>query len=266
MPIHTLPQDQKPQLALSDPYHQVILQNARDFPREDTRFYSDEQGAWGVFHPDTGFGYDNPHQSALTSWAQWLCDERIPLLAGELHSHYALLQTMGQILPEDGPLQVLCRYELQDFCIHTGPLPELPESPLRLRRAIPADVDRLFHFYQRSETMQARSRESLLHTITHHRLYYLQKMGKLVSAALTHCESQEAALIGGVYTPKAYRGKGFGQLCVRGLMQALKAENKVPCLFYEKNNLAARKLYEKLGFQPHGEWIVIELSYEEAGS
>src|SRR5690606_21798744 len=110
------------------------------------------------------------------------------ILAGETHQHYRLLQHLGQFLPADAPLQILCRYEHQDFCIQAQDLPALPPSPLRLKQAEAKDLDKLFYFYQRSETMQVRSRESLLYTIEHNRLFYLHKLGKIVSAALTHCE------------------------------------------------------------------------------
>ncbi|MEZ0370085.1 MAG: GNAT family N-acetyltransferase, partial [Candidatus Sericytochromatia bacterium] len=204
----------------------------------------------------------DPGGQEMATWSRWIAEARLPMLAGELNSHYGLLQKMGDVLPADDPVQVYCRYETQDFCVHDGSLPAVPESSLKLKQARSEDVDKLFHFYQRSETMQARSRGSLLYTIEHNRLFYLQKLGKIVSAALTHCESSDAGLIGGVYTPALHRGKGYGYLCVHALLAALKADGKTPCLFYEKNNNAARKLYQKLGFRPYGEWVLIELTYE----
>lgn len=259
--ISEIPANEIPQGYFSDPYHHIIAQSLLQQPRSATRCFVLDDARYAVYHPDLGFGYANPKQEALEDWARWMCESRLPLIAGELHSHYALLQTMGQILPEDGPLQVLCRYEFQDFCIFTAQA-TAPEG-VKLKRAKPEDIHKLFHFYEKSETMQARSRENLLHTITHNRLFYLQKTGKIVAAALTHCESEKAALIGGVYTPASYRGKGYAALCMQALMASLQAEHKTPCLFYEKNNQAARRLYQKLGFIPYGEWVVIELTYED---
>lgn len=249
----------------SNPWHHVILRSLQRAPRAETACYAGPGPVYGIYDPDMGFGYHNPEQRDLAAWAKTILDARLPMLAGEHHSHYALLQTMGEVIDDNDPVQVFCRYEAQDFVIHEGELPPQPESPLKLKRAEPADVDKLFQFYARSETMQARSRASLLHTITHHRLYYLQKLGKPVSAALTHCESPEAGLIGGVYTPAAFRGKGYGYLCMHALMRSLKADGLRPVLFYEKNNTAARALYRKLGFQAYGEWILIELTYQPKG-
>lgn len=255
-----------PPQTFNDPWHHVIQRCLLERPRNQMTCYTDGQGAYGIYESDMGFGYHNPNNTNVQAWAAWIADAKLPMLAGELKSHYQLLTTMGEILPAEGPVEVLCRYEQQDFCIHDGDLPGLESSPLRLKQAGPEDVDKLFHFYQKSETMQARSRESLLYTIVNNRLLYLQKLGKIVSAALTHCESSDAALIGGVYTPAMHRGKGYGYRCVHALLESLKAAGKTPTLFYEKNNEAARRLYRKLGFRDRGEWILIELTYRDRES
>ncbi len=261
--IHTLRPADIPKSAFNDPWDHVIQRSLIQHPRIKMSCYGDEQSAYGVFDDDMGFGYHNPSGQHVAEWANLIIQSQLPMLAGELNSHYALLQAMGEILPEDGPVEVLCRYEQQDFCIHDSNLAPIEDSPLRIRQAGPEDVDKLFHFYQKSETMQARSREALLYTIVNNRLLYLTKLGKILSAALTHCESNDAALIGGVYTPAIYRGKGYGFRCVHALLERLKVENKTPTLFYEKNNEAARRLYKKLGFREYSEWILIELTYRD---
>ena len=249
----------------SNPYHDVMGRSLVTRPRENTRFFLEsEHQVPAVYDPDLGFSYDNRPQHDLKKWAQWLCDERIPLLAGELQSHYRLLQTMGEILPTDGSLQAFCRYEFQDFCVFTGEVPSPVLKGLRIKQATSADTDKLFAFYEKSETMKAKSKKSLRYTIENNKLFYLQKTGKIVSSVLTHCESPEAALIGGVYTPEKYRGKGYARICMEVLMDAIQKEGKTPCLFYEKNNTSAKQLYQKLGFQPYGDWVVIEMTYEEA--
>ncbi|PKL76697.1 MAG: hypothetical protein CVV27_08945 [Candidatus Melainabacteria bacterium HGW-Melainabacteria-1] len=238
--IRTVPLQDLPPDVFNDAGHHVILRSLLQHPRPQTVSYAGPDGSYAIYDPEMGFCYHNPTGQHLGLWARWIAERQLPMLAGELNSHYALLQTMGDVITEDEPIQIFCRYETQDFCVQDSELPPVPASTLRLKQAEPGDVDRLFHFYQRSETMQARSRESLLYTIQHNRLIYLQKLGKIVSAALTHCESADSALIGGVYTPAMHRGKGYGFLCVHALLAALKAESKTPMLFYEKQNAAAR--------------------------
>lgn len=258
--------EELPSSAFTQTYRHAIGQALSQRPRPKTRFFKGPNESYAVDDADMGFNLDLPNHEDLALWARWAADERIELVAGEENLHYGLLASMGDQLPIDHPVQVLCRYETQDYCIHEGELPPLFDTSLRLRRAESKDIDRLFHFYSKSETMQARSRESLLYTIEHNRLFYLQKVGKIISAAMTHCESDKAGLIGGVYTPKAHRGKGYAYLCMHVLMESLKKDNKSPCLFYEKNNSSAKRLYQKLGFKVIESWILIELNYHEAAA
>lgn len=262
--IRSLAAEQLSAELFPDPWHHVIQRSLLKHRRELTTYHLGPAGSAGIFEPDLGFGFYDPTGLHTETWARWVNQAQLPMLAGEMHSHYGLLQQMGAVQPEDDPIQIFCRYEAQDFVVLDGALPGVADSSLKLKQATPADLDKLFYLYSRSETMQARSRESLLHTIRHNKLFYLQKLGKIVSAALTHCETDEAGLIGGVYTPAIYRGKGYGYQCVHGLLSALKEEGKTPVLFYEKNNQPARKLYQKLGFRPYGEWILIELTYQSS--
>lgn len=262
MSIQAIASEQIPAGFFTDPWHHVIARSLMQQQRPGTRYFAGP-ASYGLYEPDLGFGYYDPTGADREAWARLIARERFQMLAGETDSHYGLLQQLGSIMPEDDPLQIMCRYEAQDFVVLDGQLPPARESTLKLKQARPEDIDKLYHFYQKSETMQARSKPSLLYTIQHNKLFYLQKVGKIVSAALTHCESSDAGLIGGVYTPAIHRGKGYGYLCVHALLAALKAEGKTPVLFYEKNNEPARKLYQKLGFRPYGEWILIELIYED---
>lgn len=247
-------------------YHDVMARSLIENPRDATVYYADsESHTSAVYHPDLGFSYHNPHQKNMEKWAHWIYQQRIPLIAGELHSHYNLLHAMANILPKDNNTQVFCRYEFQDFCIMDRPVTP-PPSNHRLQKAVSNETQKLFSFYEKSETMKAKSIESLQYTIEHNRLFYLKKTGKLASAVLTHCENNTAALIGGVYTPQKLRGKGYAHHCMQTLMLSLEEDGVVPCLFYEKNNTAAKRLYQKLGFQPHGEWVVIEMTYQETAA
>jgi len=248
----------------TDPYHDVMSLSLQQRPRKASTFYRHSpSGTHASEDPDLGFCLSKAGQKHLQDWAKLIFQKRIPLIAGELQTHFSLLQQIGNIIPPEEKVEVFCRYENQDFVRHHGK-PAALDGRYKVKVATAADLNRLFTFYERSEDMKAKSKASLLHTIENNRLVYLQRTGKLVSAALTHCENTTTALIGGVYTPARYRGKGYAAHCMKYLCNALLEEKKTPCLFYEKNNASARALYKKLGFIPHGEWIIIEMIYQEA--
>lgn len=261
--IQTIAKDDIPSEAFPDPYHHIVPLSLLYQERPQSEFFQGTGQVYAGYQPDTGFCYYNPERQQLGEWTRWLRERRIRLLAGEAHAHYGLLEHFSLLANEEGEdsPDVYYRYELQDFCIHDGVLPPQPQIPLKIKRATRQDLSRLFHLYECSEYMQL-PRHNLEYVIEHNRVFYLQKMGKVVSIALTHCESQDVGLIGGVYTPKAHRGKGYGYACMWTLMHSLQVAGKKACLFYEKNNQAARQLYHKMGYRPYGEWALIELSYE----
>ena len=257
--IYTISHADIPAHAFPDTFHHVIPQSFYARQNTEVEWLTDGEENFACYHKNTGFCLTGSVQTTLLSWAQWLYDHRITLLAGERSLHFRLLQTLGT-LGSEAAQEILCRFEFQELCVHNTPLQALTTN-LQIKRAERVDAEKLFYFYKRSETMEARSQESLRQTIAQDKLIYIHKMGKILSAALTHCETPDTALIGGVYTPVAYRGKGYAKACVHALMSALKAEQKIPCLFYEQNNQAARALYKSLGFTPYGEWLIAELIY-----
>ena len=260
--ITQITSEQIPTEAFCDPYLHIVPLSLLHKKRPETQFFQGPNNTYAAYQPDTGFCYSNPDAHHILEWTQWLKDQQIRLLAGEHEAHYKLLESFSQLASDDlNEPQVFYRYEAQDFCIHTQSLPPEPKTPLKIKRASLKDLNRLFFFYEQSEYMQI-PKHNLHYVIEANRLFYLQKMGKIVSAALTHCESDTTALIGGVYTPKAHRGKGFGYTCMWELMKSLQESNKNACLFYEKNNQAAKNLYQKMGYQAYATWALIELSYQ----
>lgn len=260
MTAQTISSSQIPTDVFTHPFHHMIARALMKTPFHSTRFFKSSHG-YAVHQPEMGFSFHNTQDSDLKEWAQLLYDERITLMAGEYDTHFRLLQTIGDIVPADSPVDVFCRYEVQEFCIHETAL-EAPPSDLKLNQGKPQDLDKLYFFYQQSLNMK-RTKVELKRNLAQDKVIYLKKLGKVASAALTHCETDEAGLIGGVYTPKMHRQKGYSKACMLELMHWLKRENKTPCLFYEKNNTPAKNLYQKLGFKPIGDWVIIELIYQD---
>jgi predicted GNAT family acetyltransferase len=66
--------------------------------------------------------------------------------------------------------------------------------------------------------------------------------------------------VGGVWTPPAWRGRGYGRAVVAGaLLAARDAGARRGVLFTGDANLPARRAYAALGFSRVGEWALIFL-------
>lgn len=80
--------------------------------------------------------------------------------------------------------------------------------------------------------------------------------GTIVSAAIAAAESDTAAMIVGVATHTAHRGKGYASACVWRLVSDLRARGKSACLFF--HNPAAGSIYRRLGFVDIGFWKMLK--------
>ncbi len=82
--------------------------------------------------------------------------------------------------------------------------------------------------------------------------------GKLVSAAGVHVigRADRIAALGNIVTDPAHRGKGLSSLCTAHLVRELIAEGMgILALNVERHNVAAVRVYEKLGFKDHGTFL-----------
>ena len=57
------------------------------------------------------------------------------------------------------------------------------------------------------------------------------------------------AMIRGVFTLDGYRNKGYATSVCSALINELLNKGKIPILWVAKDNLPARRIYEKLGFK-----------------
>lgn len=80
---------------------------------------------------------------------------------------------------------------------------------------------------------------------------------KAVSKIYTNAESSDAYQIGGVYTLKKYRKKGFSFFCLVHLLNhALRQKKRYVYLFVNKSNIPAISLYKKAGFSIEAETVI----------
>jgi GNAT superfamily N-acetyltransferase len=130
------------------------------------------------------------------------------------------------------------------------------------RLATPDDVDTLVELYGRNLlfTYQAREehRRRLLETLeAGGKIAFIERDGRAVSAARTSAIGHGMAMIGGVVTLPNYRGQGYATACTGLLSQELIASGHTPYLVYNPGDPAASRVYQRLGFQPYDEWIVM---------
>lgn len=141
-----------------------------------------------------------------------------------------------------------CLMQLDQADFH--PQWTVPEG-VEVRRAALDDLPRLASFYQDAEDM-ARSRAAVERPLRDRRIWMAVRAGEVLSTALTNAETDQYAMIGGVYTPAAQRGQGLARAVVSALCAELLAEARCPLLYWENPN--AGRVYRALGFHEIGVW------------
>lgn len=86
-------------------------------------------------------------------------------------------------------------------------------------------------------------------------LWVLRLGNTNVAMARVNASSQGRVMIGGVYTPKEHRRKGYAKAVVSGMLQSLKEEDESmhTALLFTENQYALRA-YRSIGFKDTGEY------------
>ncbi len=87
--------------------------------------------------------------------------------------------------------------------------------------------------------------------------------GRIVSKAEATPARPHAALVGGVYTVPEERGRGRSTACVAALCKSMLSRVRVVGLSVEKENVAARRVYSRVGFQAADDWRVVNFKQPE---
>lgn len=169
----------------------------------------------------------------------------------------------------DSILPHLQRYAAKE--IHVEELMELPAGALvrptasptiTIRRAGPDDLGQLIAFYADAEQM-TRSAAGVERPLRDTRVWLGLEGERIVSSALTNAETsgfsgQGLAMIGGVYTARDRRGRGYSRAVCHALCAELQSDGKMPVLYWDTP--AAGAVYRKLGFRAVGSWRSIWLA------
>lgn len=88
------------------------------------------------------------------------------------------------------------------------------------------------------------------------RCYYINQNNQMVATASTALENDHSAMISAVGTHPNFTGQGLATICLAQLMRDVLSEGKSLYLFYD--NPIAGKLYDKLGYQHVGRWLMYQ--------
>lgn len=133
---------------------------------------------------------------------------------------------------------------------------DLPAPAWSTRRATADDVDALVELYAPAGIMR-QDAEGVRRSLSLGRIVVTEVEGRIVSSARTSTETARTAMIGGVFTPEPWRGRGYATAALTHLCTELLAKGVQPCLFYD--NPAAGSIYRRLGFEDIGPWNMVLL-------
>jgi predicted GNAT family acetyltransferase len=242
-------------LLYRDPYHNIFMIGNLESMGLDHRALD----YWGSFRDGQLVGtlmryrvfwnvYD-AGEADLKGFA-WLMDRRGDVQA--LHGNDRLIARLAKLLRD---------YEVrEERRLHFCHLPELKPaltSSHSVRRATMADLPALVAFYADAEEM-TRDEKAVRRCLEQCRIFVATAEGRIVSAALTNAETQNLAMIGGVYTPPDARYQGYASACMFAICQDLVADGKEACLFYD--DPVAEGIYRRLGFKEMGYWRLLLLA------
>ena len=148
--------------------------------------------------------------------------------------------------------EYLCELDPLDFNPTCKPWPA--------RRASMADFDALCRFYADAGHM-SRTPRAVERPLQAGRVFITEVENQIVSSVLTNAETSTLAMIGGVFTPPAHRGKGYASAAMVALCRSLIDDGIRPVLYYD--NPAAGGIYRRLGFKDLGLWKSVRLTRRE---
>jgi predicted GNAT family acetyltransferase len=140
------------------------------------------------------------------------------------------------------------------------------DPEVRIRRAGAADAEELFPLqrgYELEEVVidpvqfnDGQCMKLLKRSLKVDLVYVAERGGDPVSKAATNARGFGVDQVGGVYTEPAERGKGYAKAVVVALLKAIFKEKSAACLFVKKRNRPAVSLYDRLGFEPNGDYVI----------
>lgn len=95
--------------------------------------------------------------------------------------------------------------------------------------------------------------------VAKHHYYGIFSDGHLVSVGGSYVETVDGWIIGAICTSPAFRNSGYASIVTSALTKQALAETQRVGLNVISTNIAAIRLYEKLGFSKTGEWVLLDI-------
>lgn len=86
------------------------------------------------------------------------------------------------------------------------------------------------------------------------------KNDKIISQGMLENIGKRFIVIGGIYTEKIFRKKGYGTIIIKELVNEVLSRGKKPILLVNKENDNAFKLYKKLNFKLKNDFFIAEIN------
>jgi ribosomal protein S18 acetylase RimI-like enzyme len=107
-----------------------------------------------------------------------------------------------------------------------------------------------------SEFSAAASRMNIEQIFSKQQILVAELDGRLIGKINTNASTFTRCQVGGVYVLPEYRGRGIARRMAGEFITGLTAQGKGISLFVKKTNLAARRVYQRIGFEILGDYRI----------
>jgi len=170
------------------------------------------------------------------------------------------LEKMGLYASEKKDYDIMCIDHPPVFCHSTAPL------NLVIRKPVPGDMDALAALhaaYEQEEVLPAASefrpaasRMNIERIFAEEQMLAAELDGHLIGKINTNAVGFTRCQIGGVYVHPDYRGLGIAGKMTYEFVTSLTAQGMGVSLFVNKTNTAARRVYQRIGFEIAGDYRI----------
>jgi len=170
------------------------------------------------------------------------------------------LEEMGLYAVEKKDYDIMCLDHALLSCHSTAPV------NLVIRKPAPQDMDELATLhagYEQEEVLPAASefrpaasRLNIERIFAEEQMLVAELEGRLVGKINTNAISFTRCQIGGVYVHPDYRGLGIAGRMTFEFAESLRSQGRGVSLFVQKTNIAARRVYQRVGFEIQGDYRI----------